>query len=256
MTEKVRFALQEVGMEAEDSAPYLLQLLGVQEGTESLAHLTPDAIRLRTFDTLRQLSLKGSQQRPLIVEIEDLHWIDHTSQDYLASFVESLPGAAMLLLTSYRPGYRPPWIEKSYATQVSLHHLTSQNAVTIVHATRQQQALPEHLEHMILDKAQGNPFFLEELTHAVIEHGDLQKDVVVPDTIQGVLSARIDRLPRHTSACCKQPRYSVGNLLHGCCRRYGKRSRHWNPCCWTSSDWNFSMNVHEARNRSMCSNMP
>ena len=101
----------------------------------------------------------------------------------------------MLLLTSYRPGYRPPWIEKSYATQISLHHLTPQNAVTIVHATRQQQALPEHLEHMILDKAQGNPFFLEELTHAVIEHGDLQKDVVVPDTIQGVLSARIDRLP-------------------------------------------------------------
>ena len=195
IAEKVRFALQEVGMEAEGSAPYLLQLLGVQEGTESLAHFRPDTIRLRTFDTLRQLSLKGSQQRPLIVEIEDLHWIDHTSQDYLASFVESLPGAAMLLLTSYRPGYRPPWIEKSYATQVSLHPLTSQNAVTIVRATHQQQALPEHLEHMILDKAQGNPFFLEELTHAISEHGDLQKEVVVPDTIQGVLSARIDRLP-------------------------------------------------------------
>ena len=92
ITEKVRFALQEVGMEAEESAPYLLQLLGVQEGTEPLAHFTPEAIRPRTFDTLRQLSLKGSQQRPLIVEIEDLHWIDHTSQDYLASFVESLLG--------------------------------------------------------------------------------------------------------------------------------------------------------------------
>src|SRR5262249_34147473 len=84
--------------------------------------------------------------------------------------------------------------DKSYATQLSLHSLASHDAVTVVHSTRQQQALPVHLEQVIIDKAQGNPFFLEELTRAVIEHGDLQKEVVVPDTIQGVLSARIDRL--------------------------------------------------------------
>jgi class 3 adenylate cyclase/tetratricopeptide (TPR) repeat protein len=195
MTEKVRVALQEVGMEAEDSASYLLQLLGVKEGTESLAHFTPAAIRASTFDTLRQLSLKGSQQRPLIVEIEDLHWIDHTSQDYLAAFIESLPGAAILLLTTYRPGYRPPWIEKSYATQVSLHTLPPQHAVTIVHSTRQQQTLSARLEQVIIEKAQGNPFFLEELTRAVMAHGDTEASIDVPDTIQGVLSARIDRLP-------------------------------------------------------------
>ena len=133
--DKVRFALHEVDMDAEDSAPYLLQLLGVKEGTESMAVFTPEAIRVRTFDTLKQMSLNGSQQRPLIIEIEDVHWIDHTSQDYLASFVESLPGAAVLLLTTYRPGYRPPWLEKSYATQVSLHHLPPQHAVTVVHST-------------------------------------------------------------------------------------------------------------------------
>src|SRR5215471_7010022 len=141
------------------------------------------------------MNLKGSQQRPLIVEIEDLHWIDHTSQEYLASFVEHLPGAAVLLLTTYRPGYHPPWVEKSYTTQLALRSLASHDAVTVIHATRQQQALPAHLEQVIIEKAQGNPFFLEELTHAVIEHGDLQEEVVVPDTIQGVLSARIDRLP-------------------------------------------------------------
>src|SRR5262249_20592163 len=192
---KVHVALQEVGMEAEESAPYLLQLLGVKEGTERLGVFTPEAIRTRTFDTLKQMSLKGSQQRPLIFEIEDLHWIDHTSQEYLASLVESLPGASILLLTSYRPGYRPPCLEKSYATQVSLPTLPQHHAATVVHSTRQQQALPQHLEQVIIEKAQGNPFFLEELTRAVIEHGDLQTDIVVPDTIQGVLSARLDRLP-------------------------------------------------------------
>lgn len=194
MIEKVRFALQEVGMDPEDSAPYLLQLLGVQHGTERLAPLTPEAIRTRTFDTLKQMSLKGGQQRPLIVEIEDVHWIDHTSQDYLASFVESLPEALVLLLTTYRPGYRPLWLEKSYATQVALPNLTPQHAVTVVHATSQQQALPAPLEQVIIEKAQGNPFFLEELTHAVIEHEDTVASIDVPDTIQGVLSARIDRL--------------------------------------------------------------
>jgi predicted ATPase len=193
--EKVRFALQEVAMDAEESAPYLLQLLGVKEGTERLAPLTPEALRNRTFDTLKQMSLKGSQQRPLIFEIEDLHWIDHTSQDYLASFVESLPGAAMLLLTTYRPGYHPPWVENSYVTQVSLHNLASQDALIVVRSTREHTALPAHLEQVIVEKAEGNPFFLEELTRTVAEHGNLQEDMAVPDTIQGVLSARIDRLP-------------------------------------------------------------
>src|SRR5262249_27173542 len=194
ITEKVHLALHEVGMDAEDSAPYLLQLLGVKEGTESIAAFTPEAIRTRTFETLKQMSLKGSQQRPLIFEIEDLHWIDHTSQEYLASFVESLPGAAVLLLTTYRPGYQPSWLAKSYATQIALRSLVAHDGFRVVRSVAQHHALPAHLGQMIVDKAEGNPFFLEELTHAVIEQGDLQKDVVVPDTIQGVLSARIDRL--------------------------------------------------------------
>src|SRR5262249_6682983 len=112
--EKVHLALQEVRMDAEESAPYLLQLLGLKDGTERLAPLTPEAIRTRTFETLKQMSLKGSQLRPLILEIEDLHWIDKTSEAYLASLVESVVGVSLLLLTTYRPGYRPPWIDKSY----------------------------------------------------------------------------------------------------------------------------------------------
>jgi class 3 adenylate cyclase/predicted ATPase len=195
IAEKIHVALQDVGMDPEESAPYLLQLLGVKEGTESIAAFTPEAIRTRTFETLKQMSLKGSQQSPLIFEIEDLHWIDHTSQDYLASFVESLPGAAVLLLTTYRPGYQPPWLAKSYATQLSLRSLALHDAVMVVHSTRQQQTVPKHLEQVIIEKAQGNPFFLEELTRAVIEHEDTVASIDMPDTIQGVLSARIDRLP-------------------------------------------------------------
>jgi class 3 adenylate cyclase/predicted ATPase len=193
--EKVYVALQEVGMDVEASAPYLLQLLGVKEGTEPIAILTPEAIRTRTFDTLKQMSLNGSQQRPLIFEIEDLHWLDKTSEDFLISFVESLAGASIMLLTTYRPGYRPSWIDKFYATQVSLGSLTSHDALLVMHSTRQHTLLSDHLVQTIIEKSQGNPFFLEELTRAVIEHGALQTDVTVPDTIQGMLSARMDRLP-------------------------------------------------------------
>ena len=228
-------------MDVEASAPYLLQLLGVKEGTESLAALTPEAIKTRTFETLRQMSLHGSQQCPLIVEIEDLHWCDKTSEDYLTLLVESVAGASILLLdvhftspspvgaglvpaqswattrvapttsahcqamrlavylrnrhlVTYRPGYRPPWLDKSYTTQMALRHLAPLESVTVVRSTRQHRELPEPLEQMIIAKAEGNPFFLEELTRAVLDHADVGINVTVPDTIQGVLMARIDRL--------------------------------------------------------------
>jgi class 3 adenylate cyclase len=254
--EKVHFVLHEVGMHAEDSAPYLLQLLGVKEGTESIAAFAPEAIRTQTFDTLKQMSLHSGQQQPLIVEIEDLHWIDQTSEAYVASLAESLPGAAILLLTTYRPGYRPPWLEKSYATQVSLPNLTPQHAVTVIHSTRQQQQLPQHLERVVIEKAEGNPFFLEELTHAVIEQGDLQKDVVVPDTIQGVLSARIAAYRRHTSGCCRPLRCWVGNFHPGSWRRCGTAPVPWSRCWRSCRGWNFFTSVSVLRAHITSSNMP
>jgi tetratricopeptide (TPR) repeat protein len=184
-----------VGLRVDEAAPYLCRLLGVEAGTESLTILSPEAIKDRTFETLRQMSLNGSQQRPLICEIEDLHWIDKTSEDYLATLVESLTGASILLLVTYRPGYRLPWLDKSYATQLALRRLAPQDGAVVVRSVVQHAMLPTHLEQMILAKAEGNPFFLEELTRAVLEHGDLQEAVTVPDTIQGVLMARLDRLP-------------------------------------------------------------
>jgi predicted ATPase len=137
IADKVRVTLHEVGLDVEAAAPYLIQLLGVQNETERLVGSTPEAIKTRTFETLRQMSLHGSQRRPLVLEIEDLHWCDNTSEDYLAELVESIAGAAILLLVTYRPGYRPPWLDKSYATQMALRHLAPQESVTVVRSTCQ-----------------------------------------------------------------------------------------------------------------------
>jgi predicted ATPase len=131
----------------------------VKEGTERLTALSPEAIKTRTFATLRQMSLNGSRQRTLIFEVEDLHWIDKTSEEYLASLVESLAGTAILLLCTYRPGHRPPWLEKSYATQLALHPLPPQDSRTVVASTLQRAQVPETLTQLILAKAEGTPSF-------------------------------------------------------------------------------------------------
>jgi class 3 adenylate cyclase/DNA-binding CsgD family transcriptional regulator len=192
---KVRFGLQEVGLAADEGAPYLLQLLGVREAADALAALSPEAIKARTFETLRQWSLKGSLRRPIILAVEDLHWIDGTSEEYLASLVECLAGAPILLLCTWRPGYRPPWTHHSYVTQLALRRLSPEDSLSIVTSVLQTDQVPAPLAEVILERAEGNPFFLEELSKAVAEHGELQAGSIVPDTVQGVLMARIDRLP-------------------------------------------------------------
>src|SRR5205814_117307 len=81
-----------------------------------------------------QICLNGSRQHPLILEIEDLHWIDASSDECLAALVERMAGAPLLVLVTYRPGYRPAWIDKSYVTQVALQPLTSQDSLQVVQA--------------------------------------------------------------------------------------------------------------------------
>ncbi|HEY0553003.1 MAG TPA: adenylate/guanylate cyclase domain-containing protein, partial [Thermoanaerobaculia bacterium] len=191
MAAKVVVSLERAGMEAEESLPYLLRLLGVQEGTERLAELSPQALQARTFRILRQMILNAGRGNLVVLEIEDLHWVDKTSEDFLAFLAEGLVVSRMLLLMTYRSGYRPPWLEKSYATQITLSRLTATESQAVVRSVLRRAEPSAALVEAVLSKAEGNPFFLEELTRSLLEH----PDVLVPDTIQGVVMARIDRLP-------------------------------------------------------------
>src|SRR5207253_6636474 len=120
---RVEASLREMGMEAAPWAPYLLHLLGVETLPAPVAGLSPESLKERTFEALHQLLFHRSQQQPCVVAIEDLHWIDATSEAYLAALVERLTGIPLLLLVTSRPGYRPPWLEKSYVTQIALQPL-------------------------------------------------------------------------------------------------------------------------------------
>jgi class 3 adenylate cyclase/tetratricopeptide (TPR) repeat protein len=192
---KVRRSLQAVGMEPEEWGPYLLRLLGRAGHTAHFDTLSPQTLRARTFETLLQMQLHASHQRPLLLEVEDVHWIDPTSEEWLMALVERLAGAPLLLLLSYRAGYQPAWMGKSYATQLALQRLTADESRHIVRVVLQMRSGSEDLVQTIEAKGEGNPFFLEELAQAVVEQGDAHPTLVLPETVQAVLATRLDRLP-------------------------------------------------------------
>jgi DNA-binding NtrC family response regulator/predicted ATPase len=191
----IRRHAHELGLPSDDWAPYLIQLLGGTSAADQLARLSPQTIRARTIEALVQLSLHTAQRCPLILAIEDLHWIDATSEAWLTALVERLAGAPILVLATYRPGDRPHWLDKSYATQLALPRLSPLDSLGLVRAVVPAEQIPESLAQEILAKADGNPFFLEELTHAVVEQKTSRLPKTVPDTIHAVLAARLDRLP-------------------------------------------------------------
>ena len=173
-----------------DMGRYLHHALDPVSGDEQLAALDPATIKGRTFEALRNLLL-AKAGRPLLVLVEDMHWIDRTSEEFLTELVDELPSVQMLLLTTYRPGYHPPWIGKSFATQVALRPLSKEASERVVEwiLGDSDEAAAE-----IVERGEGNPFFLEELAHAARQQVNGSSGGPVPGTVQDVLAARIDRL--------------------------------------------------------------
>ncbi len=193
---KIRAGVQEVGIEPAGAIPYVLRLFGISEGTEALAALTTSAVKARTFEALRHLILSGARRRPIIFVVEDLHWIDSTSEECFTTLMDSAAGLPAMGIVTYRPGYRAPWMDRSYVTQVALPPLSREDSLRVVRSVRRADAVSDRVAEVILGKAEGNPFFLEELSR-VVEGGagESGPGLAVPDTIQEVLLARIDRLP-------------------------------------------------------------
>jgi class 3 adenylate cyclase/tetratricopeptide (TPR) repeat protein len=186
---KVGRALEVLGLDP-GAAPYLLRLLGVKEGTEALEGLTPETLHARTFDILWQMLLSGSRRRPIVLAFDDYHWVDQASEAYLTSVVEGLPAVPVLLLVTHRPGYRQPWADRSYVSRIALRPLSPRDGMTIVRAVVAARPVADSVLELVVRKAEGNPFFLEEMTRAL----GAGEGAAVPDTIHDILAARIDRL--------------------------------------------------------------
>jgi predicted ATPase len=191
----------------EDTLPYLFALLGIEDPTSSLQQMDAQIRRRRTFDAVKKLFLRESLNQPLILIFEDLHWIDTETQGFLDTLSESVASARILLLTNYRPEYRHEWGSKTYYTQLRLAPFGHEEAEEFLDGLL-GEVIGAHgrasLHQFILDKTQGNPFFMEEIVQELREQGvfdgeagrvvPLPTELHIPTTVQGVLTARIDRL--------------------------------------------------------------
>jgi len=193
VADKVRRSLDWAGAPAAGAAGALLRILGV--GGEAAESSDPEALKTRVFEALRRLCVRASEELPVVLAVEDLHWIDRSSEEFLNSLVETMAGARILLIATYRPGYRPPWIDKSYATQMPLEPLTPADSRLLVRSVLGDVDVADSLIDAVFARAEGNPLFLEELARVVRDRSGLLGDVRVPATIQELLVSRIDRLP-------------------------------------------------------------
>jgi tetratricopeptide (TPR) repeat protein len=187
--------------------PALLSLLDALPDDSPFRALDPPQRRQGTLDACKRVLLRESQVQPVLLVFEDLHWIDTETQALLDSLVESLPTARLLLLVNYRPEYRHGWGSKTYYTQLRLDPLPPGSADELLRGLLGDDPGLAPLKRLLIERTEGNPFFLEESVRALVETGVLVgapgayrlaqpvNNLQVPATVQAVLAARIDRLP-------------------------------------------------------------
>jgi predicted ATPase/class 3 adenylate cyclase len=205
--QKVKKGLKIIGLDEASSLPYLLELLSVKDSGIDRTPLSPEARKDRILEALKRIVLRGSEVRPLIIAYEDLHWVDKSSEDVLKYILESIPGARVLMIFTYRPEFVLTWGGKSYHSQVTLNRLSNRESLSMANYILDTDQIDSDLEDLILDKAEGIPFFIEEFIRSlkeleIIEKSDnrycLAKDIHdlrLPSTIQDVIMARVDSLP-------------------------------------------------------------
>ncbi len=203
---RVHHGVAFLGEEAASVEALLRYLLAVDPGDPAVAALDPVQRRARVVTAIHRLTATGSRRRPIVLVVEDAHWIDGASEDFLKSLTENLPGMAVLLIVTYRPVYAQPFGDRTYYWRIGLQPVDEGAATHIVRATLGVAELPRELAVTIAGKAEGNPFFLEEIGRTLEETGAVRVEngrlvlaqaastITVPETVQDVIAARLDRL--------------------------------------------------------------
>ncbi len=194
------------------SVPALEAVLELPVEDAAWASVGADQRRRRVIDAVKHVLLRESQTQPLLVIFEDLHWVDGDTQALLDALVESVPSHRLLLLVNYRPEYRHGWGGKSYYQQLRLDPLGPETAESLLASLLGTDPTLSSLRSVLIERAQGNPLFLEESVRALSETGVLAGErgtyrlarsfhvAQMPATVQAILAARIDRLPPEDKA--------------------------------------------------------
>ena len=169
--------------------------------------VNPQAQSLRMLDAVKRLLLRESLAQPVIIEFEDLHWVDGETQQLLNLLADSIASARLLMLVNYRPDYAHQWGTKTYYTQLRVDPLGKESAEEMLTALLGDGMDLLPLKRLVIDRTEGNPFFMEEVREALFDQGVLTRngavklakplsEVRLPPIVQDVLASRIDRLPR------------------------------------------------------------
>jgi class 3 adenylate cyclase/tetratricopeptide (TPR) repeat protein len=207
ITKKVKEGLNRIGADETSTLPYLLELLSVKDSGIDNIPMSPEARKDRIIEAVKQITLRGSEIRPLIIAIEDLHWIDKGSEEYLKDLLDHISGAKVFLIFTFRPEFVHNWGARSFHNQVNLNRLSNRESLMMVSHFLGTKELDKNLEDFILLKTEGIPFFTEEFIKSlkdmkIIKGEDNRyriakdiKEAIIPSTIQDVIMARVDSLP-------------------------------------------------------------
>ncbi len=204
---KIQHSVLLLGEDLRPTLPYLRAFLSVDPGDPAVVAMEPRERRAGIFEAARRLHLRAAEVHPQVIVFEDLHWMDKATEEYLLFVADSIPTSRSLLLFTYRPGYTHPFGERTYHTRIALNMLSQKDSVAMAKAVLAAGSLPEDLITLIFHKAEGNPFYVEEMVKSLQELGLIRQspdgsyalakrldEIVIPDTIQGVIMSRIDRL--------------------------------------------------------------
>jgi predicted ATPase/class 3 adenylate cyclase len=204
--EKIAGRIAILDRSLESAIPYLYSLLGIAEASDPLAQMDGQIKKRRTLEAIKRILIRESLNQPLMVIFEDLHWIDDETQAFLNLLADSIGTAKTLLLVNYRPEYSQKWGSKTYYTQLRLDPLGKESAEEMLSSLLGDDKGLIPLKRLIIEKTEGNPFFMEETVEVLLDDGALIRngsiklvkplaDLKIPPTVQAILASRIDRLP-------------------------------------------------------------
>jgi class 3 adenylate cyclase/tetratricopeptide (TPR) repeat protein/energy-coupling factor transporter ATP-binding protein EcfA2 len=203
---KVEEKILQLDERLKSNLPPIQELLSLKVEDSAYLQLEPQQKRQRCFEAIRDLLVRESERKPLVLVVDDLHWIDRSSEEFLGYLVDWLANAKVLLILLYRPEYTHAWGSKSYYSKIGVDQLSTKSSAKLVQNILEGGEVVPELRELIIDRAGGNPLFVEELTHSLLENGSIQRkdhqyvlarqasEIEVPDTIQGIIAARIDHV--------------------------------------------------------------
>ncbi len=200
--------LRSLGLKTDENGDLILNLLGHDPASGALATLDGVLIGLRTRELLHKIIRARARLAPLVIAIEDTHWIDSASEEFLGGLIATETSASLLLLLTRRPSYAPPWLGHAQVVEIALDPLSGRETSRIAQLRFGVERLPDALDSLIMEKADGNALFAEEIAAFLIERHivsvrekDVEFDaeavnVLLPQSIHSILAARVDRLPQ------------------------------------------------------------